>query len=159
MDPINQRCSFVPLEAEWHCRPNSEPITLLKTGVDVKPAQGLKKSEAQKLFSQALYYQIFSTIILLTTSSLNFSYLQFYNFTMGFFDGFTSYCDVSITNDEHKTKHNHTLVLLTRQIEIIAVGLRRPLDDPNEELAVSFTGSYKKSLEPYHSIIIRPIFK
>ncbi|KAF0436936.1 glycolipid transfer protein [Gigaspora margarita] len=60
---------------------------------------------------------------------------------------------------EHKTKHVHTLVLLTRQIEIITVGLRRPLDDPNEELAVSSTGSYKKSLEPYHSIIIRPIFK
>ncbi|KAF0436934.1 glycolipid transfer protein [Gigaspora margarita] len=60
---------------------------------------------------------------------------------------------------EHKTKHVHTLVLLTRQIEFIAVGLRRSLDDPNEELAVSLTESYKKTLEPYHSIIIRPIFK
>ncbi|CAG8503983.1 1226_t:CDS:2 [Cetraspora pellucida] len=60
---------------------------------------------------------------------------------------------------EYKTKNIHNLVLLTRQIEFIAVGLRRSINDPNEELAVSFTESYKITLERHHNIVLRPIFR
>ncbi|CAG8698985.1 12063_t:CDS:2 [Dentiscutata erythropus] len=60
---------------------------------------------------------------------------------------------------EHKKKYIHILMSLIREIEFFAIGLRRSIDDPSEELAVSFMESYRKTLEHYHSIIIRPIFK
>ncbi|KAI9486587.1 MAG: glycolipid transfer protein domain-containing protein, partial [Benjaminiella poitrasii] len=47
---------------------------------------------------------------------------------------------------------------LKRGLEFTAESLTHSVDHPNDELTVSFTLAYDKTLKPYHSFIVRPIF-
>lgn len=51
------------------------------------------------------------------------------------------------------------LLWLARGLEFTAVGLRRQIDNKDEELAKSFTEAYNATLTKYHSMLVRPIFK
>ncbi|WFD45820.1 hypothetical protein GLX27_000445 [Malassezia furfur] len=50
------------------------------------------------------------------------------------------------------------LLWLLRGLEFTSKALRRSLNNPSEELSVSFTKAYEDSLRKYHSIMVRPIF-
>lgn len=50
------------------------------------------------------------------------------------------------------------LTFLHRGLEFTAQSLIHSLDNPNEELTVSFTLAYDKTLRPHHSFIVRPLF-
>lgn len=43
-------------------------------------------------------------------------------------------------------------------LDFTAQALRRNLDNPSEELTVSFTQAYEATLKKYHSIVVRPVF-
>ena len=45
-----------------------------------------------------------------------------------------------------------------RGLAFTALALRRSLDHPNEELAVSFTQAYGETLKKYHSFVVKPLF-
>lgn len=49
-------------------------------------------------------------------------------------------------------------MLIDRGLEFTAQALRRSLENPNEELSISFTNAYEKTLRKYHSIVVRPVF-
>ncbi|KIM32852.1 hypothetical protein M408DRAFT_6268 [Serendipita vermifera MAFF 305830] len=50
------------------------------------------------------------------------------------------------------------LLWLLRGLEFTLVGLKRSLEDPNEELSVSFNNSYNTTLKAFHSFVVRPVF-
>lgn len=50
------------------------------------------------------------------------------------------------------------LVLIDSGLDFTAQALRRSIENPSEELSVSFTNAYEKTLRKYHSIMVRPIF-
>ncbi|WFD37684.1 uncharacterized protein MJAP1_000631 [Malassezia japonica] len=50
------------------------------------------------------------------------------------------------------------LLWLLRGLDFTAKALRRSLENPSEELSVSFTKAYEASLRKHHSIVVRPIF-
>lgn len=43
-------------------------------------------------------------------------------------------------------------------LDFTAQGLRHNIDNPSEELSVSFREAYGKTLKPHHSFVIKPIF-
>lgn len=47
---------------------------------------------------------------------------------------------------------------LIRGLQFTSLALRRNVDDPAEELQVSFTKSYEVTLRQHHNMLIRPIF-
>ncbi|WFD23672.1 hypothetical protein MEQU1_002366 [Malassezia equina] len=50
------------------------------------------------------------------------------------------------------------LLWLLRGLDFTAQALRRSIENPSEELSVSFTNAYEKTLRKYHSMMVRPIF-
>ncbi|KAI8976030.1 glycolipid transfer protein domain-containing protein [Pilobolus umbonatus] len=63
-------------------------------------------------------------------------------------------------NESHEKKRVATegLLWLTRGLDFTAQALSRSLEDPSEELTVSFTKSYEATLKKFHSFVIRPVF-
>ncbi|KAH8551021.1 glycolipid transfer protein domain-containing protein [Umbelopsis sp. PMI_123] len=59
---------------------------------------------------------------------------------------------------EKKRTATEGLLWLTRGLDFTAKALRRSLDDPSEELNVSFTKSYEVTLKKFHSFVVRPVF-
>ncbi|ODQ63642.1 glycolipid transfer protein [Nadsonia fulvescens var. elongata DSM 6958] len=51
------------------------------------------------------------------------------------------------------------LLWLSRGLEFTALAMRKNVADSSQELATSFTESYKATLSQHHSILIRPVFK
>ncbi|KAJ3196897.1 hypothetical protein HDU67_003908, partial [Dinochytrium kinnereticum] len=49
------------------------------------------------------------------------------------------------------------MLWLKRALEFTAIGLRQNIDT-SEELSVSFNAAYGKSLSPFHSFLVRPVF-
>ncbi|KAJ3090215.1 hypothetical protein HDU96_003505 [Phlyctochytrium bullatum] len=50
------------------------------------------------------------------------------------------------------------MLWLKRALEFTAIGLRQNIENPAEELSVSFTAAYGKTLSPFHSFVVRPVF-
>ncbi|WVF66252.1 hypothetical protein IAT40_000992 [Kwoniella sp. CBS 6097] len=50
------------------------------------------------------------------------------------------------------------LMWLLRGLKFTALGLRHNVDNPSEELSVSFTKGYEGSLKKHHGMMIRPVF-
>ncbi|KAK9709431.1 hypothetical protein K7432_009058 [Basidiobolus ranarum] len=50
------------------------------------------------------------------------------------------------------------LLWLLRGLDFTSKALRRNLDNPQEELSVSFTEAYGLTLKKYHNFVVRPIF-
>lgn len=48
--------------------------------------------------------------------------------------------------------------LIASGLDFTAQALRRSIENPSEELSISFTNAYEKTLRKYHSIVVRPIF-
>lgn len=51
------------------------------------------------------------------------------------------------------------LLWLNRGLEFTAVAMRRNVENPSEELTVSFTKAYSCTLSQYHNMLVRPVFK
>jgi hypothetical protein len=62
-----------------------------------------------------------------------------------------------VANDKAR-KSVEGLLWLKRALHFTASGLRRSLNNPTEELSVSFSEAYKTTLSPFHSFLIRPVF-
>ncbi|CAN6646663.1 hypothetical protein TRVA0_022S00210 [Trichomonascus vanleenenianus] len=60
---------------------------------------------------------------------------------------------------EKKKDATQGLLWLTRGLRFTADAMKRNLDNPSEELSVSFTESYNATLTKYHNMMIRPVFK
>ncbi|OCF34999.1 het-c2 protein [Kwoniella heveanensis CBS 569] len=50
------------------------------------------------------------------------------------------------------------LMWLLRGLKFTALGLRHNVDNPSEELSVSFTKGYEGSLKKHHGMMVRPVF-
>ncbi|KAJ3196111.1 hypothetical protein HK101_010042 [Irineochytrium annulatum] len=50
------------------------------------------------------------------------------------------------------------MLWLKRTLEFTAIGLRRSVENPAEELSVSFNAAYSATLAPFHSFVVRPVF-
>jgi Glycolipid transfer protein (GLTP) len=50
------------------------------------------------------------------------------------------------------------LLWLKRALEFTSLSLRRSVDNPAEELSVSFGTAYKTTLSLHHNFMIRPMF-
>ena len=50
------------------------------------------------------------------------------------------------------------LLWLKRGLEFTSSALRRNVDDPKEELSVSFNKAYDATLSKHHSFLVRPVF-
>ncbi|WVQ81006.1 hypothetical protein IAT38_003113 [Cryptococcus sp. DSM 104549] len=50
------------------------------------------------------------------------------------------------------------LMWLLRGLKFTALGLKFNLENPTEELSVSFTKGYEQSLKKYHGMMVRPVF-
>ena len=71
-----------------------------------------------------------------------------------------------LSQKQHKATEG--LLWLTRGLDFTAQALRQDLiansgilaheDKPNQELADSFKASYKQTLAPYHSFLVKPVF-
>ncbi|KAI8589361.1 glycolipid transfer protein domain-containing protein [Geranomyces variabilis] len=59
---------------------------------------------------------------------------------------------------EGKKTATEGLLWLKRGLEFTSKGLRRNLDDKNEELNVSFNKAYEATLSKHHSFMVRPVF-
>ncbi|RUP48488.1 glycolipid transfer protein domain-containing protein [Jimgerdemannia flammicorona] len=59
---------------------------------------------------------------------------------------------------EKKRIATEGLLWLNRGLGFTATALRRNLNDPNEELSVSFVKAYEGTLSQFHSIFVRPVF-
>jgi len=64
------------------------------------------------------------------------------------------------TNELAEGKHTATegLVWLHRGLEFTEKALRKNIDNPNEELATSFTNAYGETLRKHHNMIVRGVF-
>lgn len=63
--------------------------------------------------------------------------------------------------DEAKEKNRTAtggLLWLNRGLSFTSQALRRSIDNPTEELSVSFTKAYEGTLRQYHSFVVRPVF-
>ena len=47
---------------------------------------------------------------------------------------------------------------LLRGLKFTAKGLRSSVNNPSEELSVSFTKGYEESLKKWHGMMVRPVF-
>ncbi|ORY86270.1 glycolipid transfer protein domain-containing protein [Protomyces lactucae-debilis] len=59
---------------------------------------------------------------------------------------------------EKKRTATEGLLWLLRGLAFTALALRRSLDNPSEELAVSFTQAYGDTLKKHHSFVVKPLF-
>ncbi|KAI9261680.1 glycolipid transfer protein domain-containing protein [Phascolomyces articulosus] len=59
---------------------------------------------------------------------------------------------------EKKRVATEGLLWLSRGLDFTAQALRRSIDNPTEELNVSFTKSYENTLKKHHSFVVRPVF-
>ncbi|KAI8084186.1 glycolipid transfer protein domain-containing protein [Gilbertella persicaria] len=59
---------------------------------------------------------------------------------------------------EKKRTATEGLLWLTRGLDFTAQALRRSVDNPEEELTVSFTQSYEQTLKKFHNMLVRPVF-
>ncbi|KAL1934272.1 hypothetical protein VTP01DRAFT_6454 [Rhizomucor pusillus] len=59
---------------------------------------------------------------------------------------------------EKKRVATEGLLWLSRGLDFTAQALRRNLENPDEELNVSFTKAYEATLRKYHSMVVRPVF-
>lgn len=50
------------------------------------------------------------------------------------------------------------LLWLNRGLDFTSKAIALNLDNPNEELSVSFRAAYGDTLKPYHSFVVKPIF-
>jgi len=48
--------------------------------------------------------------------------------------------------------------LIGSGLDFTAQALGQSIQNPSEELSISFTNAYEKTLRKYHSIVVRPIF-
>jgi hypothetical protein len=55
-------------------------------------------------------------------------------------------------------KASEGLMWLLRGLKFTARGLRHNLQNPTEELSVSFTKGYEDSLKKWHGMMVRPVF-
>lgn len=62
------------------------------------------------------------------------------------------------TSNPKGGKSTEGLMWLLRGLKFTALGLRENLNNPQEELSVSFTKGYEGSLKKYHGFAVRPIF-
>ncbi|VVT55579.1 uncharacterized protein SAPINGB_P004656 [Magnusiomyces paraingens] len=60
--------------------------------------------------------------------------------------------------DTKKKTATQGLLWLTRGLAFTALALRNNINDPSQELTVSFTDSYSKTLSKYHNFVVRGIF-
>lgn len=51
------------------------------------------------------------------------------------------------------------LLWLTRGLRFTLTAMQRSIQNPDEELSVSFTKAYSETLSKYHSMFVKPIFK
>jgi len=65
-----------------------------------------------------------------------------------------------VVNEKGEKKRTATegLLWLKRGLEFTAVALRNSMNNPEEELSISFTNSYGVTLKRHHGILIRPVF-
>ncbi|CAG8439574.1 10891_t:CDS:2 [Ambispora gerdemannii] len=65
-----------------------------------------------------------------------------------------------VINEQGQKKREATegLLWLKRGLEFTAVALRRSIENPDEELSISFTEAYKITLKKFHGMLIRPVF-
>ncbi|KAI9474264.1 MAG: glycolipid transfer protein domain-containing protein, partial [Benjaminiella poitrasii] len=59
---------------------------------------------------------------------------------------------------EKKRVATEGLLWLTRGLDFTAQALRRSINNPEEELNVSFTKAYEQTLRKHHNMLIRPVF-
>lgn len=59
---------------------------------------------------------------------------------------------------EKKRTATEGLMWLLRGLQFTLAALRRSLDNPDEELSVSFTKAYEATLSKHHSFVVRPVF-
>ncbi|KAI8848390.1 glycolipid transfer protein domain-containing protein [Chytridium lagenaria] len=59
---------------------------------------------------------------------------------------------------EKKWVVTEPMLWLKRALEFTAIGLRHNIQNPADELSVSFNVAYGKTLSPFHSFLVRPIF-
>ncbi|KAI8885956.1 glycolipid transfer protein [Backusella circina FSU 941] len=59
---------------------------------------------------------------------------------------------------EKKRVATEGLLWLTRGLDFTAQALARSLEDPNEELNISFTKAYENTLRKHHNMLVRPVF-
>ncbi|EPS43503.1 hypothetical protein H072_2522 [Dactylellina haptotyla CBS 200.50] len=65
---------------------------------------------------------------------------------------------VTVEKAEGKKEATEGLMWLIRGLDFTAKGIRHNLDNPNEELAVSFQHAYGGTLRPHHNLIVKGIF-
>jgi hypothetical protein len=65
-----------------------------------------------------------------------------------------------MANEAHLSRRLATeaLLWLKRGLDFTAQSLMHSIDNPQEELTVSFMMAYDKTLKPHHSFFVRPIF-
>lgn len=51
------------------------------------------------------------------------------------------------------------LLWLTRGLHFTLTAMQRSIQNPEEELSISFTKAYSETLSKYHSMFVKPIFK
>ncbi|KAG2201883.1 hypothetical protein INT46_006693 [Mucor plumbeus] len=59
---------------------------------------------------------------------------------------------------EKKRVATEGLLWLTRGLDFTAQALRRSMDNPAEELNISFTKAYEQTLRKNHNMLVRPVF-
>jgi hypothetical protein len=68
--------------------------------------------------------------------------------------------DIVLGEVTEKSKNaTQGLLWLTRGLRFTADAMRRSVENPNEELSMSFTESYNATLTKYHNMLIRPVFR
>ncbi|KAI8883289.1 glycolipid transfer protein [Backusella circina FSU 941] len=65
---------------------------------------------------------------------------------------------LAIEAPEKRREATEGLLWLTRGLEFTAAGLKRSLDNPEEELSVSFRKAYQNTWRKHHNMLVRPIF-
>lgn len=60
---------------------------------------------------------------------------------------------------EKKKDATQGLLWLTRGLRFTAEAMRRNINNPSQELSVSFNDAYGETLSKYHNMLIRPVFK
>jgi hypothetical protein len=61
--------------------------------------------------------------------------------------------------DQKKRDATQGLLWLTRGLSFTAKALRKSINNPGEELTVSFTDSYNETLTKFHNMLVRGVFK
>ncbi|KAG1049992.1 hypothetical protein G6F43_007706 [Rhizopus delemar] len=86
---------------------------------------------------------------------------QFLEATEGLINMFENKSLESLMKNEASLKTRpatEAILWLKRGLEFTGQSLMHSLTHPNDELTVSFMQAYDKTLRPYHSFIVRPLF-